>query len=89
MTVKRYDTDRDGEEYESETGPFVHFTDYAALAAELVECAAVRDSWCAEFVKVRDALAHWEDAMRAVDAEHQNLLDDAPKCTSDRGADHG
>jgi hypothetical protein len=57
MIVKRYDTDRDGEEYESETGPFVHFADYTALAAELAECAAVRDSWCAEFVKARDALA--------------------------------
>ena len=55
--VKRYDTDRDGDEYESDTGPFVHFTDYAALTAELAECAAVRDSWCSEFVKARDALA--------------------------------
>lgn len=53
MMAKRYDTDRDGEEYESESGPFVHFEDYAALAAELAECAAVMDSWCAEFVKVR------------------------------------
>jgi hypothetical protein len=61
MMVKRYDTDRDGDEYESETGPFVHFSDYAALAAELVECAAVRDSWCAEYVKARDALASTQD----------------------------
>jgi hypothetical protein len=29
--MKRWDTDRDGDEYETETGPFVHFTDVAQL----------------------------------------------------------
>lgn len=32
--VKRYDTDRDGDEYETETGPFVHWEDYERLQNE-------------------------------------------------------
>jgi hypothetical protein len=55
MITRWYTNAKDSEVFSGPDGPFVLFTDYAKLEAELAECKKVRDSWCAEYTKLRDA----------------------------------
>lgn len=66
---KRYDTDRDGDEYETETGPFVHWTDYETLLkSHNLECE-VTDSLQNQLTQLRGNLSLAEEGLAAATQE--------------------